>query len=373
MKLTLRFAIFFFLGLFFFVIGMGLFVTLFLEVVFPLIGKPYWIDNSLLVVIVIFIPFLACGFLFSLYFVAPMVKMLYIINSLSIGNYDLSDLENEIYNRQGKLKIRYKLYKEVINDLHGLANNLLKSQNDRIELETAKQSWISGISHDLKTPLTYIKGYAALLMNNGHANTPEEQKQFSEEIYNKSIYFTELLEDINLSFKMDDLGKELPLNRMQFDLIEFAREITADVANDPRASDYDLGFQCQGEKISVCADPKLLRRAVLNLIMNAIQHNPIETEVMVELQAVGDTAIIEVKDNGQGMSPLVHKRIFERYFREKQSNDFNFSGGVGLAVVKGIVEAHNGSVECDSVEGIGSTFRVSIPGTFEKLLLELEA
>lgn len=360
MRLTLRFSLFFLMGLILFFFGLGLFVAFMLEVVIPLVAGGALADDTAVVLVTTVIPFLITGYLFSLYFVAPMVQILKMIGQLSDGNYRFDAAQSKIYTRRGKLRRRYRLYREVLTDLRGLAESLEQSKTQRRELEETKRSWIAGVSHDLKTPLTYIKGYSALLLNREHANSADEQQRFAEQIYDKSLYISELLEDLNLSFKMED-GGVLPVNAASFDLVDLLQRLTAETANDPRAADYDLGFLCECDQLAVHADRGLLQRAVQNLLMNAVLHNPVGTEILVSVQKETDSACVEVSDNGKGISADDLPHIFERYYRTDPKSDTNFSGGVGLSVVKSIVEAHRGTIACISTVGAGTTFRFHIP------------
>lgn len=357
MKLTLRFATFFFIGLVLFMLGMGMFVAVTLEVIFPLIGYASWGNDELKVIIVILIPMLLSGFLFSLYFVVPLVQILRMIGALSSGLYQPNEMSAKIYNRKGRVRHRYRLYKEVLTDLDLLAKQLAQAEAQRKALEDAKRSWVAGVSHDLKTPLSYVQGYAALLMNPANA---DEQAAFSREIYDKSIYITELLDDLNLSFKMEDTGT-MPLNPSRFNLVDFLQQLTNEAAGNPRAAGQDLGFWSPSGNIIVSADQKLLRRAAQNLLMNAVLHNPAGTEILMSVREEQGHAVVEVSDNGKGIGADDLPHVFERYYRADAKSDTNFSGGVGLSVVKSIVEAHGGSVSCTSTIGEGTLFRLTLP------------
>lgn len=359
MKLRLRFIIFFIAGLFAFILFVGIFSAVFFDFFIPRIGLQ---EDSLpfMEISAIFFPFLAGGVLLGLFFVNPLVYVISLIRALSSGTVHLPDTDEKLYKRNGNLKRRYFLYRELIADIYTLSDHLNAAKKEREKLETAKTNWIAGVSHDLKTPLSYITGYSSLLLNETKSWSAEEEKSFLRKIHDKSALITEMIGDLNLSFKLDALCEAYPLNKTEFDIVDFSRRLLADIANNPSAADYTLGFQSNDDHIVVNADQKLFYRALQNLVVNAIIHNPQGTAVEILIEKIADSSqvAITVSDNGIGIDEAALKNLFERYFRPKETD--NISGGLGLSLVRSIVDAHNGSIHVESFKGQGTKVIVQI-------------
>ncbi len=354
MKLRLRFSCFFIGGLLCFIVYMGLFIGLLLEYVFPVFGLDSSGDDLVSFFIVFFLPFISGGVFLGLYFVNPMLFMMSLIAKLSAGNYDLSEADDRLYTQKGKLKKRYSLYREVITDLYNLALALEEAETQRKKLEEAKENWIQGISHDLKTPLSYVVGYSALLTNANYDWSQKEIQSFSKEIYSKGKYIEDLIGDLRLSLHLENTKAKIPLAQETFDLISFLQELIADITNMPNAENYNLDFHTSVDKLFIMADKKLLRRAFQNLLINAIYHNPVQTQISVRVNNPQDELVcIDFYDNGTGLS----EKVIEEFCGTKTI----FSPGHGLDIVKSIIEAHNGKVSVESELNKGSQFHIYIP------------
>lgn len=359
LKLRLRFILFFIGNLIAFLLFTGIFVGLFMEYVTPALFQSeeaaYFSD-----VTGIILPFIIGGILFGLYFVNPLVTMLSLIKELSEGNYSFANMNQILYKENGKLKLRYALYRELITDIYELARQQEAAEKERAKLEEAKTNWISGVSHDLKTPLSYITGYSALLLDDQKEWSADEQQQFLTTIHTKSELINELIGDLNLSFKLEALSENYPLSKKGFDLVAFARGILVDLANDHQTEGYEFSFQSDCESLLIEADQKLLFRAVQNVMGNALAHNPKGTMIEILITSNQETVDFTIKDSGVGMDAATVEKLFERYQRPEETES-NASGGLGLSVVKSIIEAHGGSVSVESELGKGSNFTFHLP------------
>ena len=310
----------------------------------------------------VFMPVFIGGGLLGIYFVKPILTILSLIRCLSIGQNELSEHYAKLYNRRNKLKFSYRLYKEVLWDLSDLSRYLSDTEHKRKELEEHKKNWITGISHDLKTPLSYITGYSELLLSKDYQFEQEERLLFLSSIYNKGVTIGELIEDMSLSFKLDDYNGPLPLSCSQFDIVDFMQRLIADIINDPRTAGYELTFRCDDHRIDVNADKRLLQRAFQNIIMNGVIHNPQGTLIEIDIKAItSNQLMIDVRDNGQGMDEDMTKKLFTRYYRNPIKDDTNFSGGLGLSVAKSILEVHGGEITVTSRLSHGTTFSIVMP------------
>ncbi len=364
MKIKLRFSIYFIAGLIICCLSMGLTAMAAIEWLLPMIGvtedKKYY---DLYVLIVFSVHIIGCSLFFSWYFVQPLYFIMKWISNLSQGIYEPPYLKNKVYTKKERLRKPYQLYREVIANIHMLSNSLRQAEQDRTKLEEAKRDWIAGISHDIKTPLTYVMGYSALLLNEEYVWSNEEQRNFLNEIHAKSQSIEALIQDINLSFKMEDTQAPLIIQQVPVNIVKFMQGLILDVANDPRASTYVLSFYSEETDIIVSIDQKLMYRVLQNLLVNGIEHNPLGTSIQVTVSRENNEYIrIEVSDNGCGIQEEMLNNLFNKYYRGENANRL-FGHGLGLAIVKSIIDAHGGQLTVQSELSKGTTFHIVLPQT----------
>lgn len=235
---------------------------------------------------------------------------------------------------------------------------LEKAQLEREQLDKSKTEWTAGVSHDLKTPLSYVTGYSSLIMNKDHQWEINDIIPYIEEIYSKGMYIESLIEDLNMTFFIDHIDKS-QLKLKQVDLVAFLQNIMVDIANEPRAQAYDFGFESEFDELETIIDERLMYRAVFNLLMNAIEHNPEETEITLSLSKRGDEIHMDITDNGVGMDESTLENVFERYYSKKE--EAKLHKGLGLCIAKQIVEAHGAQISVDSAFGKGTSFHIVLP------------
>lgn len=374
MKLRLRFILFFTGGLFLFLLYMGVLTAFVFEHIIPLFTKPDTGSQalflltftekkeSLLYLFTFVFAFVSGGLILSRYFVKPLLFILSFVRQLSKGNYDAAILSKVIYKR-GKLKKRYFLYKEVLEDLSHLAEVLESVKEERRQLENSKKNWVNGISHDLKTPLSYIIGYSSLLKAEGYSWDKEETDNFLDEIYNKGKYLEQLADDMNLVYNLEGQQAELPLSLENFDLIPFLQGLVAEVMNGPTGARYHFALHTGVDFLPIYADSKLLQRAIQNLLMNSIHHNEEGTSIEIKVLLSEEThAVIEISDNGAGLTPETIERFNGAEGFLNNSSVYK-KKGLGLSIVKNIVKAHQGHIIAEKNPVAGTTFRILIPIT----------
>lgn len=309
--------------------------------------------NSMFIVLVCFMIVFAWSIGKPLYYIIGW------INRLAGGIYVEPEKHQKIYSRNGtKLKRPYRLFKELFTQLHTLSDVLENNKQERSRLDEMKKEWIAGISHDLKTPLTYIKGYSSMLLSSQYDWTEEEKIKFLMEIEQKANHMEELIGDLNLSFRLDE--QQLPLNREPTDLIEFVRRILVDVTNDPRAAGYHLFLETNESHIQTLLDVKLLQRALHNLILNAILHNPVGTSVKVHILQNSHLHIV-IEDDGIGMDEATIDRLFNKYYRGTSTDILSEGTGLGMAIAKQLIIAHGGDIEVTSRVDEGTSISVKLP------------
>ncbi|PUA39098.1 sensor histidine kinase [Paenibacillus elgii] len=336
----------------------GLLFVVFHDKIAPSIGA----NKGLPLLLWMFVIFTGIIFSYILYCAQylgkPLVYMMAWIQRLAEGDYAASPLEEQpIHKRNGKLKRPFRLYLEVLHHLQKLTEVLHTNRVEREQLDKFKQDWGAGISHDLKTPLTYIKSYSTLLLSSDYSWSDSEKERFVKEIAEKTRHLEELIGDLNLSFQTD-FG-QLPMEANDGDLTDFVRRIVADVANDPRASEQELEFEEDGRLVA-SFDPKLLGRALNNLLINAVIHNSPRTRIAAKVYRT-DRAHIVIEDNGEGMDEDTRRYLFQRYYRGGSTERNSEGTGLGLAIAKQLVLVHRGDIEVTSEPGVGTTILISLP------------
>jgi signal transduction histidine kinase len=293
--------------------------------------------------------FLLTLLLIGWYLGKPVYFIIVWIRRLASGSYDFPKRWDEIHSRKsGTLKIPYAVYKELFEHLRMLAGTLQKNEKELQESEYAKQEWIRGISHDLKTPLTYISGYSTMLINKEYQWSETEQREFLSVIQQKAAHLQELVQGLN-----ETLQGQIPLKKEKVDLVELIRRTVADVSSAPWATGHLFMMDSEPNSILVSCDPKLLTRAIRNLLVNAVVHNPEGTEIAVSISRINDlTAEIKIEDNGIGFSEALVKGDAAASSSERS--------GLGLSIAKQLVEAHGGDLNVISKPNEGTSLSIKL-------------
>ncbi|HJB35188.1 MAG TPA: HAMP domain-containing histidine kinase, partial [Candidatus Blautia merdipullorum] len=234
-------------------------------------------------------------------------------------------------------------------------------QADKVQKETerTRQEWITNITHDLKTPLSPIKGYAELLADNSVKEAQEIQEY--GKIILKNVNHTEkLINDLKLTYQLE--SGSIPYSPKDMRIIRCVKEWVIDIINDPAFSDRDITFESSTPELVARIDPDLFRRAVQNLIINALTHNPENTKVKIAVTVTPENRVlISVQDNGVGISETDQAELFDRYYRGTNTKEKPEGSGLGLAIAKQIVTLHGGNIIVSSKLNAGTEFIISLP------------
>lgn len=248
---------------------------------------------------------------------------------------------------------RKNLYTPVFQSLQNTSYNLAEAERARLQLEQMREEWISNVSHDLKTPLASIRGYAELM--DTYDLSDEERIEYTKTIERQAEHMKNLLDDFNLTMRLRN--QQLPMSRERINLVSFVREMVIDLLNDPTAQQRHIEFDTQHETVMTMVDTHYMRRALLNFIYNAINHNDRDVTICI---TIDETQTLIIQDDGKGIPKDDIEHIFERYYRG--TNTATTEGtGLGMAIARDIIEAHDGTVTLTSNEHVGTTVKVSLP------------
>lgn len=294
--------------------------------------------------------FLATLLLIGWYLGKPLYYIVIWIRRLAHGQYvPPPEWDNLRSGKLGGLKFRYAIYKELFEHLRMLTSTLQQNDQTLREVEQTKREWIQGISHDLKTPLTYISGYSAMLAHPDYQWSDTEQREFLSVIQRKAAHLQELVQDLN-----ETIQGGIPLKTEKADIVELVRRTVADVSSAPWAADYLFAMDADPDRITVSCDPKLVTRAVRNLLVNAVVHNPAGTRIMVRTARLYDqTEEIRIEDDGVGFN--------ETLVNGDDSLPTLEPAGLGLSIARKFIEAHGGSLRVHSKPGEGTLLSIKLP------------
>ncbi len=228
------------------------------------------------------------------------------------------------------------------------------------ELNDLKSRFSSMVSHEFRTPLSVILSSSDLLRSYSDRMTPERRDQQLESIQQQVRRLANMLDDILALGKAQSVGLDLSL--VPVNVRRFCEDIVTELR--PTAASHTFHFEARNDCYDTYADLKLLRQAVTNLLSNAVKYSPEGSTVYTRLNCDGEQIHIEIEDEGSGISKEDQQHLFEAFFRAK--NVLAIPGsGLGLSIVKQAIEAHGGSITCDSEIGEGTKFTLLLPITHE--------
>ncbi len=273
----------------------------------------------------------------------PLVKLKKATQNIKEGNLDfVLDVEGN------------DEFSELCQDFEEMRKRLKESAEEKIILDKENKELISNISHDLKTPITAVKGYVEGIMD-GVADTPEKMDRYVKTIYNKTNEMDHLINELTFYSKIDT--NRIPYTFSKLNVEDYFGDCAEEVGLELETRGIELVYANYVESgVQVIADGEQIRRVIHNLISNAIKYmDKPKGIIQIRIKDVGDFIQVEIEDNGKGIAAKDIVYIFDRFYRTDVSRNSSKGGsGIGLSIVKKILEDHGGKVWATSRLGIGT-------------------
>lgn len=256
---------------------------------------------------------------------------------LSKGNFNVKVPENE-----------------RITEIREMAKRFNAMTYDLSHIETLRSDFVANVSHEFKTPIAAVEGYATLLQN--HALTPEKHDRYVEKILENSHRLTNLSGNILMLSKLEN--QETVLGKAEYRLDEQIRRAVLTLEN--KWSEKSIEFDMELPRVIYYGSESLLSQVWINILDNAVKHSPNGGIIGISIQQSDGYVSVTVTDCGDGMTEEVQKHIFEKFYQGDSSRQTE-GNGLGLALVKRIVELCDGKIKAESSPGNGAKFIVSLP------------
>lgn len=243
---------------------------------------------------------------------------------------------------------------ELCEDFEEMRQRLKSNAEEKIQFDNENKELISNISHDLKTPITAIKGYCEGIMD-GVADTPVKQEKYIRTIYNKAIEMDRLINELTFYSKIDT--NRIPYTFSKVNVYSYFMDAAEEMGLELESKNMTFTYENQvSPDTIVIADVEQIRRVINNIIGNSVKYNnKAHGEIHMRVKDVGDFIQVEIEDNGKGISAKDLPNIFDRFYRTDASRNSSKGGsGIGLSIVKKIMEDHGGQVWATSKEGVGT-------------------
>ncbi len=243
----------------------------------------------------------------------------------------------------------------LAHELSVTADRLIIANAKLKEIDRQKTEFVSIASHQLRSPLTAIKGYASMMLEGSFGKLGKEAKEATNRIFESSQKLVNVIEDF-LNVTRIELGK-MKYEMTDFDLKELAENVVSEMKPTIERKGIEFSFNAAAGSYMINGDQGKISQVLSNLIDNSLKYTP-RGSVAVSVERTGDKVVFKVKDTGVGIAPTTMPKLFEKFIRADDAGETNIHGtGLGLYVAKQIVEAHNGRLWAESEgEGKGSTF-----------------
>ncbi len=234
---------------------------------------------------------------------------------------------------------------------------------DRVQnSQKSQRNFVANVSHELKTPLTSIQGFAQAILD-GTAQSPQEQQKAAGIIYQESERMYRMVRDLLDLARLDAGTADLQMTRVDLQVLLLG--IEEKISMQARKQNLRIVVDCSSDLPAITGDGDRLAQVMTNLVDNGIKHTPSGGQVTLQAQPSSDGVEIRVTDTGEGILPEALPHIFDRFYQADASRagGVKQGAGLGLAIVNEIVSAHGGRISVRSQKGVGTTFLVWLPGS----------
>lgn len=323
---------------------------------FALGSMHYYFQRDLPMALMTFGLSLLLGFILFYYFyeryVNGKIKLIYkLIRNLKLGK----DLKNALGD---------KISDDPINDVEKEVLDWAKLKKKEIdtlqEQEKFRREFLANISHEFKTPLFALQGYIEALQDGVMKDDKEMAEQFLVKAANNVDRLSYLIEDLDEISKLE--SGRIPINYQRFDLVLLILEVVDSLEDKAKSSSITLVFKEKYQDTTpVYADREKIRQVLVNLIDNSFKYGKSGGHTYIRIYELFEQVLVEVTDDGIGIEEKSLNRVFERFYRTDKSRSRKIGGsGLGLSIVKHIIEAHLQTINVRSTEGLGTTFAFTL-------------
>ena len=271
------------------------------------------------------------------------------MNNIRDGNFTYTLSTGE----EGEIGDLYRNYEDM-------RLRLKESADEKLEREKQNRELISNISHDLKTPITSIKGYVEGLID-GVANTPEKREKYIRTIYNKANDMDHLIDELTLYSRFE--SDRIPYNFHRLNVGDYFGDCVEEIGMDMDSRGIELNYtNLVSPQTRIIADPEQMKRVINNIVGNSVKYMDKEKgRIDIRILDEQDSVRIEIEDNGKGIAARDLPNIFDRFYRTDSSrNSAQGGSGIGLSIVRKIIEDHGGYIWATSREGEGTCMHLVI-------------
>jgi len=301
--------------------------------------------SDLTVLICLVVPVIVICLVLWIYrsIITPISMLKMATQNIKNGNLDF---EVEVHNKDE--------IGELCEDFEDMRKRLKANAEEKVSSDNQNKELISNISHDLKTPLTAIKGYVEGLMD-GVADTPEKQSKYLQTIYSKANDMDHLINELTFYSKIDT--NKIPYNFNHIHVVDYFGDCAEDLGRELEEENIDFSYNNYvDDDVQIIADAEQIKRVINNIVGNSKKYSDKkQTKIRMTVKDVGDFIQVEIEDNGKGIATKDLPYIFDRFYRTDASRNSSRGGsGIGLSIVKKIMDDHGGKIWVTSKEGIGT-------------------
>ncbi|MGN0355609.1 MAG: sensor histidine kinase [Muricoprocola sp.] len=243
---------------------------------------------------------------------------------------------------------------DLCRDFEEMRKRLLESTEAKLQYDRENKELISNISHDLKTPITAIKGYVEGIMD-GVADTPEKMDRYIRTIYNKTNDMDRLINELTFYSKIDT--NRIPYTFNKINVKDYFQDCVEEIGLDLESKGFEFSYiNGVDDGVEVIADAEQIKRVIDNIVGNSVKYmDKSPGRIIMRVTDVGDFVQVEIEDNGKGIGSKELPYIFDRFYRTDASRNSSRGGsGIGLSIVKKIIEDHGGKIWASSKLGSGT-------------------